>query len=184
MVFPASLLPPASTSYAQSARPGEATEDERGTSEDVRRAKDSGGHSPDRLVVVYDAPLAEDDPARQDVRRAAGGTLLSADRVLRRDVIRIPNGDAAAVALRLKKLSRVREAYPDRVAHAAYIPNDPLLADEWGLATIGATTAWDTSRGAGVTVAVLDCGVHVGHPDLAGQVAFERNFTSTGSTDV
>ena len=134
-------------------------------------------------MVIYDAELPEDHAARQSVRRAAAGKLLKADRALRRDVIRVPNGDAAAIALLLKKLARVHDVYPDLVAHAAFTPNDPLLADEWGLAKIQAETAWDTSQGAGVTVAVLDCGIHTAHPDLQGQVTLERNFTSTSSTD-
>jgi len=49
--------------------------------------------------------------------------------------------------------------------------DDPLLAEQWGLHTVGAPAAWATSRGESVTVAVIDTGVDLDHEDLVGQVA-------------
>ncbi|MEV6305706.1 S8 family serine peptidase [Actinoplanes sp. NPDC051861] len=51
---------------------------------------------------------------------------------------------------------------------------------------IGAPRAWKVGHtGRGVTVAVLDSGIDTGHPDLAGAVVGERNFTDspTGTAD-
>ncbi|WP_330268541.1 S8 family serine peptidase [Streptomyces griseorubiginosus] len=47
---------------------------------------------------------------------------------------------------------------------------------------IGAPTAWAAGfDGTGTKVAVLDTGIDTGHPDLAGKVAAERDFSGTGS---
>ncbi|MEM8534470.1 MAG: S8 family serine peptidase [Chloroflexota bacterium] len=46
-------------------------------------------------------------------------------------------------------------------------PNDPLYSDQWALQTLRATCAWGYTLGSSeVTVAVIDSGVDLGHPDL------------------
>lgn len=63
-------------------------------------------------------------------------------------------------------------------------PNDPLFAAQWPLANregtgdVGALEAWRYTRGSpNIVVAVLDDGVQLDHPDLAGNIAAPgRNF--------
>lgn len=60
------------------------------------------------------------------------------------------------------------------------LPNDPLLASQWYLgatpqsaqsgATIDVAGAWRATTCPGVTIAVLDTGVDLDHPDLAGKL--------------
>src|SRR5262245_38892780 len=50
-------------------------------------------------------------------------------------------------------------------------PNDPLFPDQWALKHVGATCAWQTTTGSpDVTVAVVDSGVDLKHPDLVGRL--------------
>jgi thermitase len=148
---------------------------------DLQRAEANGGVSPDRLVVIYADATPLNDPIRLLTRRTAGGTLLRAEASIPRDVLRVT--DATFAAERVRHIAGVRDAYTDRIASIAMSVNDPLLRNEWGLAKIQAATAWDVSQGAGVKVAVLDCGIHATHPDLAGKVVLERNFTASPTTD-
>lgn len=58
------------------------------------------------------------------------------------------------------------------------VPNDPFYADQWHLDNTGqlggspgvdinVESAWDTVRGAGVVIGIVDDGVQASHPDLA-----------------
>lgn len=49
-------------------------------------------------------------------------------------------------------------------------PNDPGAKDQYHLGKINAFSAWDLTQGGGVTVAVLDTGVDLAHPDLKGNL--------------
>src|SRR5437763_15506443 len=50
-------------------------------------------------------------------------------------------------------------------------PNDPLYPHQWGLAQIKAPAAWARGAlGAGATIAVVDSGVDLNHPDLQGNL--------------
>ncbi|MBJ7328803.1 MAG: S8 family serine peptidase [Solirubrobacteraceae bacterium] len=73
-------------------------------------------------------------------------------------------------AARTGKRSGVRFAEPNRTYGAASTPNDPLFSEQWSLTdneVIGAGSAWDQTTGSDVTVAVIDSGVDLNHPDLA-----------------
>jgi len=65
--------------------------------------------------------------------------------------------------------------------------NDPLIDQQWGLTAIGAPSVWSITRGAGVTVAVIDSGSGP-HPDLDANLDTGRtmfgSLDSAGEIDV
>jgi type VII secretion-associated serine protease mycosin len=70
------------------------------------------------------------------------------------------------------------------LAAVLLVPVGPLWADDVRggqravIETLALTKAWRTSKGAGVTVAVLDSGVDPHHRDLAGSVRVGKDFTA------
>src|SRR6185295_10200659 len=61
-------------------------------------------------------------------------------------------------------------------------PAPSTQATPWGIKAIGAPSAWTTTKGAGVKVAVIDTGIQSNHPDLSANIKGGVHFyqTSTG----
>jgi subtilisin family serine protease len=59
--------------------------------------------------------------------------------------------------------------------------NDPFARAQWGLSQIKAPGAWARgARGAGVTIAVLDTGLDLAHPDLQGKPLAGTDYVKEG----
>jgi thermitase len=82
-------------------------------------------------------------------------------------VVHLPGtGNEADVVARLARHPLIKYAELDRRVHSTMAVNDPYIGSEWHIGKIGADQAWTTSQGAGVTIAILDSGIDVTHPDL------------------
>ncbi len=134
--------------------------------------------------------FAEAGPQRGTARRVKG----------LQNVWRVPVDEDASpsnVARRIAKAEGVAWAIADVPATTDVMPNDPFFSDLWGLSNtgqqvqtsppftglagvdLGALGAWGTTQGAaGVSVAVVDSGIVMDHPDLKANLrtANGRNF--------
>ncbi|MFF3486735.1 type VII secretion-associated serine protease mycosin [Streptomyces sp. NPDC002701] len=85
---------------------------------------------------------------------------------------RAPRGRGALVAVLAAGLALL----PSTAAHA-----DGIRAKQWALDAMHTTEAWQTTKGGGITVAVLDTGVDDEHPDLAGNVLTGKDMVGFGA---
>ena len=116
------------------------------------------------------------------VLRLARGMMRDAERALS-EIYQVklePGVDVQAAIRQLEKLSSVVFAEPNYAIKVDMVPNDPYWSssdswdqgydDLWGLKQLDCQTAWNTTQGGGVLVAVIDSGVDYTHPDLAGNM--------------
>jgi len=62
--------------------------------------------------------------------------------------------------------------------------NDPLFAKQWALDQVGAPEAWARGAGgAGTTIAVVDTGVDLGHPDLSSKIVAGTDLVAETGAD-
>jgi subtilisin family serine protease len=108
----------------------------------------------------------------------AGGRVVGGIAALRAVEAAFPTRHARDAALPLLRESGARYAEAERVFRAQREPNDPLLPYQWSVFKTGLRTAWDKETGArnAVTVAVIDTGVDMRHPDLEGRVVAGKNI--------
>ncbi|SNT07449.1 S8 family peptidase [Actinacidiphila glaucinigra] len=131
-----------------------------------------------RLIVMYDAARA----AARSAVRAAGGARV--ERTL-------PSVNADAVAAPANGTAELWSAVTNGSGDAMKRSVAPGIASVWldsvvqasldkSVPQIGGPEAWAAGfDGTGTRVAVLDTGVDTTHPDLAGQVVAEQNFSDS-----
>ena len=97
--------------------------------------------------------------------------------------------DALAASVELHEDERFTLAEPTLIEHIPqrFTPNDPRFTEQWQWnntgqnggtpgADVSAEEAWDSTRGAGIRVAVIDNGFDADHEDLAASVSAISGF--------
>ncbi|HET8755220.1 MAG TPA: S8 family serine peptidase, partial [Solirubrobacteraceae bacterium] len=147
----------------------------------------------DRIVIKRRPGLSV--AARADLRADAGVRLAAALPISGVEVVRPADGDRARALGELRRDPDVLWAEPDRRRSVA--TTDPIAGLLWGLnntgqsvwgsrgtpdADIDAAEAWAVTTGAGATVAVVDTGVDIGHPDLASRLVAGYDWVGDDAT--
>ncbi|MCC6905632.1 MAG: S8 family serine peptidase, partial [Anaerolineae bacterium] len=137
---------------------------------------------PDQVVIQFDATASEAEKIAYI--ESIGGSIASTIDALNTVVVEVPAGVSAAS---LPESPVVEAAEPDYYATIQQVTaatNDPLYAQQWALPAINAPQAWLTLPAGAplITVAVLDTGVCLSHPDLAGRIVAGYDFIAPGTT--
>ncbi|MEO7318254.1 MAG: hypothetical protein ABIZ56_04630, partial [Chthoniobacteraceae bacterium] len=85
----------------------------------------------------------------------------------------------AAVALRAEAAVEAAEPQLARLRQKRFTPNDPLFSTQWhlrdtnagsGIFGLDVKSVWDTWKGTGIRIGIVDDGLQTTHPDLAPNV--------------
>jgi subtilisin family serine protease len=104
-------------------------------------------------------------------------TVIAEVQELRLIAIQVAPGENVTQILEdLRGAAGIESAEQNRVARTSFVVDDPLYRHQWALARMGAEPAWQHALATlnpaalGVVVAIVDSGIHTGHPDLAGHL--------------
>lgn len=101
-------------------------------------------------------------------------------RSFRSTLVPVASGLVAVIAV--SGLAGIIGMVPAHASADYGVAGTRVQGQEWWLAGLHVRQAWQTTEGAGITVAVLSTGVAAGHPDLAGSVSTGPDFTGSGRT--
>ena len=154
----------------------------------IVRYAEPGGLAFSQASAATIARVADDVASAYGLhgRRPGPGALV--------EVAQVPDGvDPHALVSALAADPRVAYAELDRPLYPqALLPNDPHLELQWAPCRFGLPEAWEASTGTGLdgqhapktTIAILDSGVDVDHPDLQASLLPGRDFCPVASASV
>jgi thermitase len=135
------------------------------------------------LLVAYE-PGTSEEAEETVVRRSGARTLenlqgevrLVSFPAIRREASEAVRERALARALAYLGHKAAVEAVDYNYLREPYfIPNDPMLANQWGLISARFGGAWNDAKGGRAKVAIVDSGAYSNHPDI-GRIIAQRDF--------
>jgi thermitase len=133
--------------------------------------------APGELLVRF-----KDGAGSSTMQRTLSRHTLSAIRTLHNSdvqLVRVAAGRELAIAAALNAEPDVLYAEPNYIYQAFdLIPDDPGYYDQWAHGAIQSAKAWEIATGNDIIIAIIDTGVDMSHPDLAGKLVAGYDFVA------
>jgi len=144
--------------------------------------KQHGNPASQRLLVQFEPGTSWSDMAR--VHRRAGGSLTGTIPGIGVQVVAVPTGKGFFKSQVYRWHKEVKHVELDCLAEAVDAPNDPYFDQQWGMTKVEAPQAWSIAQGStDIRIAILDTDIDMEHPDLAGKIVANINFSDSTTPD-
>lgn len=158
----------------------------------INRFTSSAGVVPNGVYVKYNSEKLQRSVTSIETSAGADGAydILPSVAAVRGRIVHVPQGtDFRTVAANLAANPAVAGVYPLHYRRALTAATRHTVTDfdfnapgnlQWSLDTIKATYAWTYTNGSHATIAMIDTGVDLTHPDLpSSKVVFQANTAGT-----
>lgn len=151
----------------------------------IDSAVESERFVPGRILLQPKATTSENDLA--GIIASVGGKQIGHLKQINVRMLEFPPTiSEKAVEAILAHHPQIQFAERDRFVKPVEAPNDYYFVFAWHLSKLNMPTAWDTAKGDGITIAILDTGVESSHPDLADKIVpgFNMYDNNSDTSDV
>ena len=133
-----------------------------------------------QIIVKPRAGLSEEK--FKQLLNKNGGRSKAHFRQINAHIVEVPPQAEDAIIRALSNNPNIEYAEKDMWVELSMVtPNDPSFSSQWHLPKTQTTSAWDTTAGDGVIVAILDTGVESSHPDLVNNMVPGWNVVSNNN---
>ena len=139
-----------------------------------------GDYVEDEILVQFRVSTGNAQAATKDCFANGQAEITSAIGAIDTFVLKINSISVSEAIARAEDCPNILLVEPNYHLYATdTFPNDPNLNNQYGLTAIRAPQGWDTTTGsAAVIIAVVDTGVALSHPDLAGKIVAGYDFVN------
>jgi len=136
----------------------------------------------DEILLRFKDSVTEEEQER--IIKGWGFSKKEEIKQVKIKVLSVPEEARDAIIAALSKNPKIDFVEPNWLLPPSFTPNDQYYSNAWHLPKISLPEAWDATQGnSNITIAILDSGVDVNHPDLSGKIVAGRN-TYDNNTDV
>lgn len=134
-----------------------------------------------KIITFKKGPSLQNDGYIVKLKKSVSLNDFSAEnKIKRQSLVKV----SLSKARELEKKGKVISKEPNYIRQLSVVPNDSYYYYQYGLRRISAPSAWDNENGTSnsITVAVIDTGVDLNHPELSSKIVQGYDFVNGDSS--